>query len=850
MPLSPEPTRTDEGRHHRETTASIRLKAQRLRRALDADRLHDAIKIAADVAAELRSPSAAELSPKSYYDIYLAVCAELRLLEMYVMESARRGAPVLELYERVQETPLVLPRLYLLVTAGSVYVNSMQAPAKDVLRDLVAMCAGVQHPQRALFLRAYLAQMMKDKLPTAIEPNEDDLAGGTMQDSIDFVIRNFSEMNELWVRMQHNAATRDMDMREKERMELRLLVGSNIATLSRLVGSNLDIYRKNVLPAILEQIVSCNDAIAQEYLADCVAQVFPDDFQLATLESFMQMCGKLVKGVNMKTILVSIIDRLTKYVAASADAKKAAKQANAFAVFREQLPKVLQRQGSTLALTDRLHIYVSLMKFSLDAETERMDYVDDVLRFCVTDMEAFVNGHQDSKDPMARLPRTPTKQKKTLDAKDERLALQVLTNPLDSFKSVGSVLKLENYVVLQRYLNYDNQKSLAARLLKSTAGYTPCIANVATLEKLFQYVAPLVQERSVGEEEDEQRDEMYEKFDVASLTHHHEYILSSIPVSHSHSNLQLAEAGQTATEDVKAVDDEVTFARNQELVARIVYLCEDDDIEKTLELYTTLRRELVRGGGKRMALTMPSLVFACLRLALRVGGGEVVEKILGFAAESVSFLPESAALLALRLRLHVATTAANLGGEVSRFVYDNISGAFVGYEEHVTSSREQHIALELIIVRLGQARESLDAESFEALSRRAIKHSSRSLTRSDQCILLCLCAELFDKRYGDKAMMCLKRALEAAECCVNSAERVLLLLDVARCAVMLQENEVCDVCEDGFLDGVVKQVRLVVSGRRAKGSAFGKLVVARYQRLVAHLRQRLDIFAGLEASEL
>ena len=59
----------------------------------------------------------------------------------------------------------MLPRLYLLVTAGSVYVRSAQAPAKDVLRDLVEMCAAVQHPQRGLFLRAYLSQMMEDKLP-------------------------------------------------------------------------------------------------------------------------------------------------------------------------------------------------------------------------------------------------------------------------------------------------------------------------------------------------------------------------------------------------------------------------------------------------------------------------------------------------------------------------------------------------------------------------------------------------------------------------------------------------------------------------------------------------------------
>ena len=59
----------------------------------------------------------------------------------------------------------MLVRLYLLITAGSVYVRSGQAPAKVVLRDLLDMTKGVQHPQRGLFLRYYLSQKMKDKLP-------------------------------------------------------------------------------------------------------------------------------------------------------------------------------------------------------------------------------------------------------------------------------------------------------------------------------------------------------------------------------------------------------------------------------------------------------------------------------------------------------------------------------------------------------------------------------------------------------------------------------------------------------------------------------------------------------------
>jgi hypothetical protein len=46
-----------------------------------------------------------------------------------------------------------------------VRVQTKEAAAKDVLKDVVEMTRGVQHPLRGLFLRAYLAQMSKDKLP-------------------------------------------------------------------------------------------------------------------------------------------------------------------------------------------------------------------------------------------------------------------------------------------------------------------------------------------------------------------------------------------------------------------------------------------------------------------------------------------------------------------------------------------------------------------------------------------------------------------------------------------------------------------------------------------------------------
>lgn len=71
-----------------------------------------------------------------------------------------------------------------------------------------------------------------------------------MEDSIDFILLNFAEMNKLWVRMQHQGHSRDREKKERERMELRILVGTNLVRLSQLENIDLAMYKSSVLPGV------------------------------------------------------------------------------------------------------------------------------------------------------------------------------------------------------------------------------------------------------------------------------------------------------------------------------------------------------------------------------------------------------------------------------------------------------------------------------------------------------------------------------------------------------------------------------------------------------------------------
>lgn len=113
--------------------------------------------------------------------------------------------------------------------------------------------------------------------------------------------------------MQHQGHSRERQHREREREELRILVGTNLVRLSQLESVTLEKYQKLVLPGILEQVVSCRDAIAQEYLMECIIQVFPDEFHIQTLTPFLKSCAELEQGVNVKNIVISLMERLAAF---------------------------------------------------------------------------------------------------------------------------------------------------------------------------------------------------------------------------------------------------------------------------------------------------------------------------------------------------------------------------------------------------------------------------------------------------------------------------------------------------------------------------------------------------------
>jgi hypothetical protein len=138
--------------------------------------------------------------------------------------------------------------------------------------------------------------------------------GGSLRDALGFLLANFSEMNRLWVRMQHGigAAAKGRKRRERERQELRILVGSNLTRLASLGGLGLTVYAEQVLPRVLgDVVVGCKDEIAQGYLLDSLLAVFPVEYHLHTLDALLTAVGQILpRHAVVRAVLTALLGRV------------------------------------------------------------------------------------------------------------------------------------------------------------------------------------------------------------------------------------------------------------------------------------------------------------------------------------------------------------------------------------------------------------------------------------------------------------------------------------------------------------------------------------------------------------
>ncbi|KAI8803918.1 vacuolar protein sorting-associated protein 35-domain-containing protein [Cladochytrium replicatum] len=875
----------------------VKVQAFHMKRCLDNNKLMDALKYCSTMLSELRTSS---LTPKNYYELYMAIFDELRHLTTYLYDAHMSHRHHLsDLYELVQYAGNIVPRLYLMITVGSVYMrvskellpdSSSQVskppppaparsirsgsptlplptdvppddeealfpvgalaenqskqearklpvvdedddvpPIKELMKDMLEMSRGVQHPTRGLFLRYYLSGMTRDFLPDGLV----DGPHGSIHDSIEFILHNFIETNKLWVRLQHQGHSRERERREQERKELRLLVGSNLVRLSQLDSLDLEMYQKLVLPYLLDEIVSCRDVIAQEYLMEVIIQVFHDDFHLRTLDSFLQATAQLQRAVNVKQIVISLVDRFAGYAARARDDAEAKLKEKAednedeerkplsgipedvqlFDVFWGQVA-VLVNARPEFTIQDITALLNSLLNLSLNCYPDRLDCVDKVLGFAKVKMiEA-----QSAKAP------------ELTNSKTTGALLQLLLSPLSAYSA--NILTLLDFPscslnpgapsasLCGNYTDLLNLQPFATRRQVAHAVATTCVRSAAAADFRIDSVEGV--NAIFGE-------------------------LCSVMIREQRDGGLFGSRGGGYGAEMDWED----AVEEQNLVAKMVHLVrsQEDDSDKDFLLLSAARKHFGEGGDIRIRFTLSPLVTQCIKLArkyklledqydnvdqklaalykfirqtvvtlgrsrttmddeedddddgeyadaTRNTGGRAPPPVSrdsstlsGNAATGLMAPPE----IALRLFLMSATSANEIGFE--EVAYEFFVQALTMYEESISDSKAQYAALLLIISSL-RSTSVFSSENYETLTTKCAVHCSRLLRRADQCRGVLLVSHLFerhDQEYeeggGKRVLECLQKAVKIADSVMDARVNCELFIEILERCVWYFEKK-------------------------------------------------------------
>ncbi|CUA71376.1 Vacuolar protein sorting-associated protein 35 [Rhizoctonia solani] len=816
-----------------EALGTVKIQMVQMKRCLENDQLMDALKSASTMLAELRTSS---LSPKMYYELYMAVFDALRHVSNYLYDAHTSGRHHLaDLYELVQYAGNIVPRLYLMITVGSVYMSIPESPVKEIMKDMMEMSRGVQHPTRGLFLRHYLSGQTRDHLPIGDGQTET----GNLHDSIAFVLTNFIEMNKLWVRLQHQGHSREREKREMERRELRILVGTNLVRLSQLEGVDLNMYRTLILPSILEQIVSCKDVIAQEYLMEVVIQVFTDDFHLHTLTEFLSATAKLHPKVNIKQIVSALIDRLASYAAREAeneDPEEVRKQEEAAAKrLAEKVRRAREANGGALSPTssgaetewgkgsvnglngdgsvvvsvdegkgkekegtppkkfrgipEDVKLFEVFWQQVVELIKARPDLsIQDITALLVSLINLALSCYPDRLEYVDQvLAFAQTKVGEFQDSPDLHTThttsnlLSLLLAPITSYTSVLTLLALPHYTALLAPQPFATRRAIAHAVVASVLKNNTIIDQPSDVGGVLEMCHVLVRDqRDAG----------------AGM---------GMGAGPGGAGPMGGNPGMIGARPGMPSND---IAEEQGWVARMVHLFRAEALDVQFELLQTARRFFAEG-GPRMRYTFPPLIISAINLARRFKAREHVEvdwhnrvtTLFKFIHQltSVLFSTVESPDTALRLFLLAAQVCDTCGAAFEELAYEFYVQAFTVYEDAISESRAQLQAIALIIGTLQGAR-VFGEDNYDTLITKAAVHGAKLLKKPHQATAVMLASHMWwqtdvegaeaegttagedaeerkPRRDGKRVLECLQKSLRIASSCFEEIVSVQLYVD-------------------------------------------------------------------------
>lgn len=737
--LEPNPNIVDQEKAVDLAIKSVERQSYHVQLTIDQNNLRFCLKQAKLMLNELRTNI---LTPKRYFQLYNVIFEEMKKVEDFMRLEITHGRHPEDIYESVQQCQYAIPRLYLTILAGSVYIEKCPEKCKEILDDLFEQVKSAQNPLRGIFVRYFFLQIIKDKFP-----QKDNIyvkeKGGTFQDTVLFLIKNFEEINRSWIRLSADAPEFEKPNKEIERLNLKPLILDALTMISSLEEVTMELYENLILPKIIEIIFMYNDTLSQEYIMECIIRIFPVEYNIKCMEFILLTLSKLSAGVNIKMLFIIMLVKLTIYYENGEKSQNEEEKKQIITDSYSVYPILMRNfdiimgnemRNSTKYVSDILELNISFLKYTIKCspENEILNSLNHILNLIVQILQFF--------NPNSFL-------KNEIDKIGELLAI-----PLES---IYSLFDMPDFPKILNYLDYNNMKALALNIINNliNPNSKEKLDSLEKINKLFLFIRPLLTNIKSQEEE-----------------------------------------------------NAPNFEKEQNTVVKLLFVLKSENPEILLDIYTQFKNAFYEGGKNRRKITFPSLanilIYFCEKISFLYENKteneneennninlfdiskfenddmlyEFLNKIYDLLIYIIKTLEEDSPEIAFKLNLLASVQIDNIKilreklEEKSLLFFKNALELYKAYD------KEKKFDYFVYICQILLKNTIFSKENLENIIQFLYNEAKNMVKRTDQCNGLLIISQLYYQHFKDKKniMDCLNAAKKIADFSLTNPHNLIL----------------------------------------------------------------------------
>ena len=457
------------------------------------------------------------LIPSNYYLLYTDICDLLQeTIEMYIRENISKGIKVKYIYESVQQSQYLIPRLYLMIICGSIYLELYPIKYKEIILDLLNAVKCVQNPLRGFWLRNFLFKNLKNILPikTGEYIYNKEYFYIYRDISLYFLMTNLEELSLFAMRIKKEIFIDDKKIDEKQRINMISCIEETIEEISNIKGLDKNLFVNKLLPKMFDIICKMEDK--KDYYLEQI--IFSALIKYFNIELYFESQGisiiflilrKIIdnKEIDKASIFNNLLNNYIKFM------KKLKKNDNV-SLKNENISIIL----NTFPLFVEKYMELqATYKNSEEKEFNKFIELDSI--FMKFSLKVLKNGKDEQKISVINI---------VLNSCSKRLNMYNYGFKIETIKKICSLIEIPlkykftvfEFPIIETmiyYLDYNHRKHISLKLIDSfenNSNNRYKIDSIEKIQKIINLIIPLISEEkgnNLGEESCEYFDDEEEK---------------------------------------------------------------------------------------------------------------------------------------------------------------------------------------------------------------------------------------------------------------------------------------------------------------------------------------------------